>query len=130
MHYVENDLQTLQYSSKEFKQCILRTRECFFYSLDMLVNKVGCRSICTSCLIGKAVITKAGGLRFKSYIGQIGHSVANSSPLLRQFFKRNCVVRLNLKLPKSCLKTGEFRSATRAAVKPRQCTANIFGFCL
>ena len=40
-----------------------------------------------------AFVSVAGGLRFKSRAGQIGHSVANGSPLLRHFFERSCVAR-------------------------------------
>ena len=32
-------------------------------------------------------------LRFKYRAGQTGHSVANGSPPLRQFFERSCVAR-------------------------------------
>ena len=41
-----------------------------------------------SWLRGKAFISGAGGLRFKSRAGQIEHSVVNGSPLLRHFFER------------------------------------------
>ena len=37
----------------------------------------------------------AGGLRFKSRTGEIGHSAANGSPPLRHFFERSCVARHN-----------------------------------
>ena len=42
-------------------------------------------------LSGNAFIFGAGGLRFKSWAGQIEHSVANGSPPLRHFFKRSYV---------------------------------------
>ena len=42
---------------------------------------------------GNAFVSGAGGLRFKSQNGQIGHSVANGSPPLRHFFERSCVAR-------------------------------------
>ena len=42
---------------------------------------------------GNAFVSGAGGLRFKSRAGQIGHSVANGSPLLQHFFERSCVAR-------------------------------------
>ena len=42
---------------------------------------------------GNAFVAGAGGLRFKFRAGQIGHNVANGSPLLRHFFERSCVVR-------------------------------------
>ena len=42
---------------------------------------------------GNAFVSGAGGLRFKSQAGQIGHSVANGSPPLRHFFERSCVTR-------------------------------------
>ena len=38
-------------------------------------------------------VGRAGGPRFKSRAGQIGHSVANGSPPLRHFFERSCVAR-------------------------------------
>ena len=40
-----------------------------------------------------AVISGAGGLRFKSRAGLIEHSVANSSPPLQRFFEKSCVAR-------------------------------------
>ena len=40
-----------------------------------------------------AFVSGAGGLKFKSRIGQIGHSVADSLPPLRHFFKRTCADR-------------------------------------
>ena len=42
---------------------------------------------------GNTFVFGAGGLTFKSRSGQIGHSVANSSPPLRHFFKRSWVAR-------------------------------------
>ena len=42
---------------------------------------------------GNAFVSGAGGLRFKSRAGQVGHSVANGSPPLRHFFERSCVAR-------------------------------------
>ena len=42
---------------------------------------------------GNAFVSGAGGLRFKSLAGQIGHSVANGSSPLRHFFKKSCVAR-------------------------------------
>ena len=42
---------------------------------------------------GNAFVSGAGGLRFKSRAGQIGHSVANGSPPLRHFVERSCVAR-------------------------------------
>ena len=42
---------------------------------------------------GNAFVSGAGGLRFKSRAGQIGHSVANGSPPLQHFFERSCVAR-------------------------------------
>ena len=42
---------------------------------------------------GNAFVTGAGGLRFKSQAGQIGHSVSNGSPPLRHLFERSCVAR-------------------------------------
>ena len=35
---------------------------------------------------GNVFVSGAGGLSFKSRAGQIGHSVANGSPLLQHFF--------------------------------------------
>ena len=46
-----------------------------------------------SCSSGNAYVSGAGGLSFKAWAGQIGHSVANSSPPLRHFFQRRCVAR-------------------------------------
>ena len=40
---------------------------------------------------GNAFVSGAGGRRFKSQAGQIGHSVANGSSLLRHFFEWICV---------------------------------------
>ena len=40
---------------------------------------------------GDAFVSEAGGLRFKSRDGQIGHSVANDSSPLRHLFKTSCV---------------------------------------
>ena len=37
--------------------------------------------------VGRAVTREAVGLKFKSRAIQIGHSVVNSSPLLRHFFE-------------------------------------------
>ena len=42
---------------------------------------------------GNAFVSGAGGLRFKSRAGQIGHSVSNGSPPLHHFFERSCVAR-------------------------------------
>ena len=42
---------------------------------------------------GNAFVSGAGGLRFKSRVGQVGHSVAYGSPPLRRFFERSCVAR-------------------------------------
>ena len=44
---------------------------------------------------GNAFVSGAGGLRFKSRAGQIGHSVADGSPSLRYFSERSCVARRN-----------------------------------
>ena len=40
---------------------------------------------------GNAFVSRAGGLRFKFRDSQIGHNVANGSPLLQHFFQRSCV---------------------------------------
>ena len=40
---------------------------------------------------GNAFVSGVWGLRFKSRAGQIGHSVANSSPPLRHFLEWSCV---------------------------------------
>ena len=46
----------------------------------------------SSCRPGGYVfVSGAGGLRFKSWAGQIGHSVANGSLPLQHFFKRSLV---------------------------------------
>ena len=42
---------------------------------------------------GKAFASIAGGLRFKSRGGQIGHKIANGSLPLRHFFEKSCVAR-------------------------------------
>ena len=42
---------------------------------------------------GNAFVFGAGGLKFKSRAGQIGHSVANGAPPLRHFFEKSCVAR-------------------------------------
>ena len=47
----------------------------------------------TSWSSGNAFVSGAEGLRFKSQAGQIGLSVANGLPPLRQFFKWSCVAR-------------------------------------
>ena len=44
-----------------------------------------------SCLSGNAFASGTGGLRFKSRVSQIGHSVAIGSPPLRHFFEMSCV---------------------------------------
>ena len=38
-------------------------------------------------------VSGAGSLRFESWAGQIGHSVANRSPPLRHYFERSYVAR-------------------------------------
>ena len=40
-----------------------------------------------------AFVSGAGGLRFESQTGQIGHTVVNGSPPLLCFFDRSCVAR-------------------------------------
>ena len=40
-----------------------------------------------------ALLSGAGGQKFKSRTGQIEHSVANGSPPLRYFFEKSCVAR-------------------------------------
>ena len=42
-----------------------------------------------------AFVNAAGGLRFKSWAGQIEHSVANDSPPQQHFFERSCVAERN-----------------------------------
>ena len=42
---------------------------------------------------GNAFVSGAGGLRLKSWAGQIEHRVANCLPRLRLFFERSCVAR-------------------------------------
>ena len=44
---------------------------------------------------GNTFVSRAGGLRFKSRAGQIGHSVANGLLPQRQFFERSWVARRN-----------------------------------
>ena len=41
----------------------------------------------------RAFVSGAGGLRFESRAGQIGHSVANVLLTLRYFFEGSCVAR-------------------------------------
>ena len=41
-----------------------------------------------SWLSGTAFVSGAGGLKFKSRVGQIGHSFAYGSPPLRHFFEK------------------------------------------
>ena len=43
---------------------------------------------------GNASLSGAGGLRLKSWAGQIRHSVANDSPQLRHLWERSCVARV------------------------------------
>ena len=45
--------------------------------------------------IGNAFVSPAGGLRFKSSAGQIGHNAANGLPPLQHFFEKSCVTRRN-----------------------------------
>ena len=40
---------------------------------------------------GQPFVSEAGSLRFNSWAGQIGHSVANGLPPLRRFFERSSV---------------------------------------
>ena len=42
---------------------------------------------------GNTFVSGAGGLSYKFQTGQIEHSVANGSPLLRHSFERSCVSR-------------------------------------
>ena len=61
-----------------------------------LISKITFASIIHfSWSSGNAFISGAGGLRFKSRTGQIGHSVANGSPPLRHFFEWSCVAGRN-----------------------------------
>ena len=61
-------------------------------SKTKLISKITFASIIHfSWSSGNAFISGAGGLRFKSRTGQIGHSVANGSPPLRHFFEWSCV---------------------------------------
>ena len=43
---------------------------------------------------GNAFVSEAGGLKFKSQAGQIGHRVTNDSPPLQYFSERSCVARV------------------------------------
>ena len=49
----------------------------------------------TNWLSGNAFVIAAVGLRFKSWAGQIGYSVANSLLLLKYFFERSCFAGCN-----------------------------------
>ena len=77
----------------------------FFFALELfrqvLLHIPACKStnVCIakietvfagSWLSGNAFVSGAGGLKFKSRAGQIGHSVANGSPPL-YFFEKSCV---------------------------------------
>ena len=42
---------------------------------------------------GNAFVSGAGGLRFKSRVGQIGLNVSNGLPPLQRFFGKSCVAR-------------------------------------
>ena len=53
-----------------------------------------CRSVLrepASWSSGNVFVAGAVGRRFKSQAGQIGHSVANGSPPLQNFFVKSCV---------------------------------------
>ena len=56
---------------------------CFLYKLSAKYL------LCWSS--GNALVSGAGGLRFKSRASQIRHSIANGSPPLQYFFKWSCV---------------------------------------
>ena len=62
-------------------------------SFRRLIKLVISGEVPASWSSGNAFVSGAGGLRFKSRAGQIGHSVANGSPPLRHFFERSCVAR-------------------------------------
>ena len=71
----------------------LRVSSCFSSSDSFYYKRINFfyqeTSNCWSS--GNAFVSGAGGLRFKSRAGQMGHSVANGSPPLRHFFERSCV---------------------------------------
>ena len=45
---------------------------------------------------GNVFLYGTGDSRFKPRAGQIGHSVANRSPLLQHLFERSCIARVQL----------------------------------
>ena len=57
---------------------------CFYSSFQVRLKPISWSS-------GNGFVSGAGGLRFKSRAGQIGHSVANDSPPLLHFSERSCV---------------------------------------
>ena len=59
---------------------------------DQILILIQQRNFPASWSSGNAFVSGAGGLRFKSRAGQIGHSVANGSPPLRHF-ERSCAAR-------------------------------------
>ena len=65
---------------KDFKLCRLQC----FSKLATVCFKLMAPASWTS---GNALVSAAGGLRFKSRTGQIGHSVTNGSPPLRHSLK-------------------------------------------
>ena len=56
--------------------------------VGQIINLVGQPASWSS---GNVLVFEAGGLRFKSRVGQIGHSVAHDLPPLQHFFEKSCV---------------------------------------
>ena len=68
---------------------ILKLKDFYVYKLAKSMHKSSQKPASWSS--GDGFVSGAGGLRFKSRAGQIGHSVANGLPPLRHFFERICV---------------------------------------
>ena len=64
------------------------------FHLNILIKK-HCVSVTTpaSYCSGNMFVSGVGGLKFKSWASQIGHSAANGLPPLQHFFDRSCVAR-------------------------------------
>ena len=61
--------------------------------LKFYKQRVGIYFKFSSLSSGNTIVSRAGGLRFKSRADKIRHSVANDSPPLRYFFETSCVTR-------------------------------------
>ena len=83
-----------------------------FRCYQNIISRIGSFDVWSS---GCAFVSGAGGLRFKSLAGQIGHSLANGSPPLQHFFEKSCVAPGVMTL----------RWAPQARYTPRRNTASI-----